>query len=61
MKEVNLRDYYSHYTTDKIVEVPDEVFAIPCPCLEPAKCPNERGGVTTTAIPSPWPIVQAPI
>ena len=28
MKEINLRDYYPHYTTDKIVEVPDEVFAI---------------------------------
>ena len=28
MKEINLRDYYPHYTTDKLVEVPDEVFAI---------------------------------
>lgn len=28
MREINLRDYYPHYTTDKIVEVPDEVFAI---------------------------------
>ena len=28
MKEINLKDYYPHYTTDKIVEVPDEVFAI---------------------------------
>lgn len=28
MKEINLRDYYPHYTTDKYVEVPDEVFAI---------------------------------
>ena len=28
MKEINLRDYYPYYTTDKIVEVPDEVFAI---------------------------------
>ena len=25
MKEVNLRDYYPFYTTDMIVEVPDEV------------------------------------
>ena len=28
MKEINLRDYYPYYTTDKFVEVPDEVFAI---------------------------------
>ena len=28
MKEINLRDYYPHYTTNKYVEVPDEVFAI---------------------------------
>lgn len=28
MREINLGDYYPHYTTDKIVEVPDEVFAI---------------------------------
>lgn len=25
MKEINLRDYYPFYTTDMIVEVPDEV------------------------------------
>lgn len=25
MKEINLRDYYPFYTTDTIVEVPDEV------------------------------------
>lgn len=25
MKEINLRDYYPHYTEDKFVEVPDEV------------------------------------
>lgn len=28
MKEINLRYYYSHYTTDKMVEVPDEVFTL---------------------------------
>ena len=28
MKEINLRDYYPHYVTDKVVEVPDEVFAV---------------------------------
>jgi RNA polymerase sigma-70 factor (ECF subfamily) len=28
VKEINLRDYYPHYMTDKIVEVPDEVFDI---------------------------------
>lgn len=28
MKEINLRDYYPHYATDRFVEVPDEVFAI---------------------------------
>lgn len=28
MKEINLRDYYPHYATDRLVEVPDEVFAI---------------------------------
>lgn len=28
MKEINLRDYYPHYTTDKYVEVPDEVLVI---------------------------------
>ena len=28
MKEINLRDYYPYYTTDNIVEVPDEVFAV---------------------------------
>lgn len=28
MKEINLRDYYPYYATDKFVEVPDEVFAI---------------------------------
>lgn len=25
MKKINLRDYYPFYTTDTIVEVPDEV------------------------------------
>ena len=25
MKEINLRDYYPYYTSDVIVEVPDEV------------------------------------
>ena len=28
MKEINLRDYYPYYTTDRFVEVPEEVFAI---------------------------------
>ena len=28
MKEINLRDYYPHYATDRCVEVPDEVVAI---------------------------------
>lgn len=28
MKTINLRDYYPYYTTDNIVEVPDEVFAV---------------------------------
>lgn len=28
MKEINLRDYYPYYTTDKIVEVPEDVFTI---------------------------------
>ena len=28
MKTINLRDYYPHYVTDKVVEVPDEVFAV---------------------------------
>lgn len=28
MREINLRDYYPHYTTDKFVEVPDEVLVI---------------------------------
>ena len=28
MKEINLRNYYPHYATDRFVEVPDEVFAI---------------------------------
>lgn len=28
MKIINLRDYYPHYATDKLVDVPDEVFAI---------------------------------
>lgn len=28
MKRINLRDYYPYYTTDKIVEVTDEVFAV---------------------------------
>lgn len=28
MKEINLRDYYPHYVTDKFVEVPDEVFTL---------------------------------
>ena len=28
MKEINLRDYYPYYATDRFVEVPDEVFAI---------------------------------
>lgn len=28
MREINLRDYYPHYATDRFVEVPDEVFAI---------------------------------
>ncbi len=29
MKEINLRDYYPFYTTDMIVEVPDEVADLP--------------------------------
>lgn len=28
MKEINLRDYYPHYTEDKFVEVPDEVAEV---------------------------------
>ncbi|MFR3948453.1 MAG: hypothetical protein ACLTZM_16065 [Ruminococcus sp.] len=28
MKKINLRDYYSYYTQDMIVEVPDEVADI---------------------------------
>ena len=31
-----------------------------CPCSEPAKCPNERDTVTTTATPPHWLPLQAP-
>lgn len=28
MKKINLKDYYSHITTDTYIDIPDEVFNI---------------------------------
>lgn len=40
MKEINLRDYYPFYTSDVIVEVPDEVVtdSVYCPEIAGVSC-----------------------
>ena len=50
MKEINLRDYYPFYTTDMIVEVPDDEYSgrfyTPIPEIG-----NHRSDMKETAIP----------